>query len=256
MELKSILLNREQGSAQLLARAVDWLVQHPGALEGEPRGDTLDILRMTRPSMAGFARLADRLSQELPRGGVVDVLKRIRVEIEAVDRQLAARFALFAATLAPCRVVTLSWSSTVLAALFASRASVSEIHMLESWPGGEGFRAMEEAERFHDHVHLHSDEELALAAQQADVAIIGADTVFTDHAVLNKVLSKALAEACFDQNKPFYALASTWKFSPYSSEDYARSAGESRLFGIVPAAWITGLFTEARLVRGAGDRLP
>ncbi|MFH0952790.1 MAG: hypothetical protein V1873_00510 [Verrucomicrobiota bacterium] len=205
--------------------------------------------------MAGFAVLADRLEEQLQRAAVADVLRAIQTDLETADERVAQEFARLLKPMAPASLATLSRSSTVLSALSTARDLVREVHVLESWPGGEGRRLAEEAGRFHSRVILHPDQELELMADRADMGVIGADALFPDGAVRNKVLSAALAEALHSRRKPFYVLASTWKIEPYPPPARTVDTGDAQVFEVVPARLITAVVTEKGLASGARHRL-
>lgn len=205
--------------------------------------------------MAGFAVLADRLEKQLRRAAAADVLRVLQADLETVDERVAQEFARLVKPIAPASLATLSWSSTVLGVLSAARDLVRELHVLESWPGGEGRRLAQEAGQFHSRVILHPDQELELMADRADVGLIGADAVLPDGAVRNKVLSAALAEAFHSRRKPFYVLASTWKMASCPPSARAAETEDDQVFEVVPARWITAVVTERGLVSGARHRL-
>lgn len=256
-ELKNILLNTDEGAGHLLAKALDWMTAHPEALLGRALLDTLHVLRTTRPSMAAFAVLADRFEKHL-KGPSVDVpaiVRQIREDVRRANDRVADRFAAILSMNSDNKVVTLSWSSTVLAALFRASEQIREIHVLESWPGGEGIRMAQNAENFAVRVQLHLDEDLVTAAEQATVGVIGADTIFSDQSILNKVLSSSLAESLYYQEKPLYVLATSWKTSSLQAIDYQPAEQDVGVFEVVPSQWITAIVTEDGMLYGGGHHL-
>ena len=165
---------------------------------------------------------------------------------------MAENFALLIKAKAPVKLVTLSFSSSVLRALEVARASVAELLVLESCPGGEGRELARSASRFVRSVQLLPDRDLPLAVRASDLGIIGADTVFPDGSVLNKVLSAGLAELLNREQKPLYVLTTSWKFLPHPgatpspSGRYQLTKSEQERFEQVPSGQITAIITEQR----------
>ncbi|MBN1267956.1 MAG: hypothetical protein JXB04_00055 [Kiritimatiellae bacterium] len=247
MKLKDILRDREKGSGELLNDTVAWLERHPDTLDEMQIEFTLALLRKTRPAMAGFALLADRIESGLAECMTLsprEVLHDISRSIEIADRKLAARFVETLTARGPGRAVTLSYSSAVLKAVGAAGDLIPAVSVLESHPGGEGVRLYEVLSDAREGVSLVPDEKLSEAAGQADFGLIGADTVFSDGAVLNKVLSLKLAEELKRHKKPLYALATEWKRATGSSADYRPDAQDRELFEVVPSELITAIITD------------
>ncbi len=245
MELKEILQDRRSGAIEILKRAVNWLIEHPAALHREKREETLECLATERTSMSAFVRLAERLQQDPS----PDTLERVRAELQMSDSAIARNLIERIGCSASARVTTLSWSTTVLAAIRYATNCFSEIHVLESQPGGEGRRLADKLSHFHVHVRLHPDQELEEVAGQCDMGLIGADTVFADGAVVNKVLSAALAESLKKQGKPLYVLASRWKLNDRRSADFRIDSRDGELFEVVPADRIAGIVNEDGVIQ-------
>ncbi len=247
MELKDILLSHEHGAAELLKQAVEWIAKHPDCLAGANREGTLRVLSTTRHSMAGFAFLAEIIG-ETPDDKLPEALREIESDLATAEQRTAVQFARILRGGAKPSIATLSRSSSVLAALSAARDAVGEVHVLESRPGGEGRQLAEDAKKFLKEVSLHEDDKLEALALVADMGVIGADTVFEDGAVLNKVLSARLAEAFWKRGKPFYVLATTWKSASIPSTEYEPEGRDAPLFEVVPAKWITAIISEEGLL--------
>jgi translation initiation factor 2B subunit (eIF-2B alpha/beta/delta family) len=106
------------------------------------------------------------------------------------------------------RMLTISWSSSVVAALRLMRPA--SVLCMESQPGGEGRRAVAAIERF-CRADLIADDD-ALENVPADAVITGADAVTPD-AVINKMKTRVLAEAAASKRVPRYAIAGEAKFA-------------------------------------------
>jgi translation initiation factor eIF-2B subunit delta len=121
----------------------------------------------------------------------------VRETVRAARRHLPAR----------AEVLTLSYSSTVLAAL--SRRDL-RIVVAESLPGGEGRATARRLSRKGITARVVPDAMMAVAAHRVDCAVVGADAVTPD-TVINKVGTRLLALACRDAGIPCYVLADSSK---------------------------------------------
>ncbi len=245
--LVPLLLSREGGASELFCSAIDWLIRHPAAFSKEERQDTLEILRRTRPAMAVFAVLANRIEEALRETAInltEDVLRQLKRELEQAGGRMARNFVHLLRTRAPVKMVTLSLSSSVLRALEVARELVEELYVLESWPGGEGRETASRASSFLPSVHLLPDEDLPKAVRRSDLGVLGADAVLPGGAVVSKVLSARLAELLWQEQKPLCALATSWKFSR-SGTHYVLKDADRQLFEVVPADKITYIVSES-----------
>ena len=251
MELKDILLNRDEGAAALLGEAMVWLIGHPAALDERALTETLQALRETRPAMAGFSVLADLIEEGVELGAEpVELLQRIHRKYGTTDERQARVFAELLKDEPFTSVATLSWSTAVSYCLAELADQIPSARVLESNPGGEGKRMVETLRRKMEIVTLYPDEEIERVAEGAHFGVIGADTVFADGAVLNKVLSRRLAELLKENGKPFYVLASKWKLSSETSADFTPHPSDVGVFEIVSPDLITGIVTEDGLLDG------
>lgn len=244
MAMSDIMMDPDGGAAELLRRALAWLAEHPAELLGDRLDGTLALLRTGRPSMAGFVVLARRLAGHAPFRNEHDarvLLSRLDSELATSNARVAARAADWFHGRPPTSIVTLSWSSTVMSVFDACADRVRALHVLESRPGGEGGRTAEKAGSLLTRVTLHPDEELDRVADMADMGLIGADTLYADGSVLNKVLSRHLAARLAHGRKPLIVAASVWK----RSDGPPPAVPEEDLFEVVPAELITWIATEA-----------
>ena len=159
------------------------------------------LLIAGHPAMAPLWRLgSDVLSAPTPAEGARTFLGRLDADAEA-GRVLAGSL--------PPWVMTISWSSTVLATLRGARLGL--VSCMESLPGGEGRRMAEAVEEFARSRIVGDDEAIRLVPAAA--VVVGADAV-TPHGLVNKVKTRALAEAARAKGIPCYAVAGETKFVP------------------------------------------
>ena len=115
------------------------------------------------------------------------------------------------------RILTFSYSSSVLALLLAAHArqGVSTVFCTESRPMLEGHRLTRELAWAGIAVELGVDAALAMFTEHADMALVGADSV-TVGGVVNKLGTTSLALACRHTGIPCYVVADRYKWFPAS----------------------------------------
>lgn len=161
-------------------------------------------------------------------------------------------------------VITISESSTVeeIIRLAFAKGRVSRIILPESRPLLEGINMAEKLLKIGVAVTVIVDAALGFFCKEADLAIVGADTVQKDGSILHKVGTYPLALACYDLKKPFYVACDSLKFSKtftYNkpAEIVPKCASEiinpkkltgadirNVYFDITPAKYVTRLITE------------
>ncbi|WP_297499834.1 translation initiation factor IF-2B subunit alpha [Thermococcus sp.] len=157
-------------------------------------------------------------------------------------------------------IITHSFSSAVLSIL---RHAVEtgrhfRVVLTESAPDYEGMALARELEALGVSFEVITDSQLGLFARKATLALVGADTVTKDGAVINKAGTYPLALACHDAGVPFYVAAESFKFHPEKSSDeiellerpYSRQGYRMRnvLFDVTPWKLIRGIITELGII--------
>ncbi|EMA45308.1 NUDIX domain-containing protein [Halococcus saccharolyticus] len=222
--VETIETDTDHGSAWLSVRALEVLRDRAGVLAtsaaGEDEnGDWSDLetlaedLRTARPSMTVVANRINRTmatSSDDRTPGVIE-----RAATAGIDRAFEADEATVreAAARLDGTVLTLSRSGTVLDTL--RQATVEEVLVCESRPAREGVGV---AEALADDcpVTLAIDAAAAhlLAERAVDAVVAGADTVFADGSVLNKIGTRAVAVAAAHENVPVCVVAASDKIDP------------------------------------------
>jgi translation initiation factor eIF-2B subunit delta len=154
------------------------------------------------------------------------------------------------------RVITHSFSSAVLSILRHAYGAGKrfKVFLTESTPDYEGIALAQELEKVEIEFEVITDAQLGLFARRSTIALVGADTITRDGAVVNKAGTYLLALACHDSGVPFYASAESFKFHPeLSSADvellerpYSRQGYRVRnvLFDVTPWKYVRGIITE------------
>jgi translation initiation factor 2B subunit (eIF-2B alpha/beta/delta family)/8-oxo-dGTP pyrophosphatase MutT (NUDIX family) len=222
--VSTIRTDADHGSAWLSIRALEVLRDRAGALvttdddrsEEDGWSDLAALaedLRTARPSMTVVANRVNRAmvaASDDRTPAAVEHAARTEIEraFEADDgaaREGASRL--------DGTVLTLSRSGTVTAAL--RRAAVEELLVCESRPAREGVDVAEElADGTTTTLAIDAAAAHLLAERAVDAVVVGADTVFPDGSVLNKVGTRAVAVAATHENVPVYAVAASDKIDP------------------------------------------
>ena len=226
-ELEALAADRVSGAVALAARAIDMVL---AAVPGEQEDVAASLMRM-HPAIVTVANVGRLVAGGASREAL-GALRRSLVEGNAAIARELARFVPGGGV-----VVTLSDSSTVEAALGALQPR--RVLVLESRPGGEGAHF---AARVGGQVV--PDAAAGLAAEQADLAIVGVDAYDAAGAILHKLGTLPLALACRRFRKPFYAAGHTFKLAPVSVDRLLEAAGADAPFDVTPADLVTALVTE------------
>ena len=153
-------------------------------------------------------------------------------------------------------VITHSFSSAVLEVLRTARAKGISFRVIltESAPDYEGIALARELEGLGVGFEVITDAQLGLFARKATIALVGADNVTRDGAVVNKAGTYLLALACHDSGVPFYVATESFKLHPELKSDeveilerpYARQGYRVRnfLFDVTPWKYVRGIITE------------
>ena len=280
-KIEVIARDRRHGAAQLAGRAIEVLValcrrgraSTPHDLARQVITAGLRLARL-RPSMAPihnwsllFARQFNDLTrsvsslQELRRQGV-----HLGEEIRAQQQRLLRQQVECARSLlAACRsLVTLSYSSTVEAILRQALPRDATVTIAESRPLLEGRRLFTRLLESQPSLRMVTDAQLGLVAAHADLVLVGADSVLSDLAVVNKTGTYLAALAARAHQRGFYVAADTFKIqaapvSPTgllesrSGKEVWRRHGEACdniYFDITPGHLVSGFVTELGILDG------
>lgn len=255
--IDAVVGDTEHGSARVSIAALEVLRDEAAMLAGEGSWDQIASiagdLRSARSSMAVVRVRIDRVmaaaseerSPAAVRTAAIEHLRRAwRADAAAARR---------AADLVEGAVMfTLSRSDTVERALL--QGSPAAVSVAESRPGAEG-RALAEAIAADTPVTVVTDASIPAAVRDADLVLVGADTVFRNGDLLNKTGTLAAAVAADWAGVPFYAVTATDKITPEAEwtamggeEDGGESpAGVTELaptFERTPGPLVTAVLTE------------
>jgi translation initiation factor 2B subunit (eIF-2B alpha/beta/delta family) len=234
-----IAANRVPGGSAFARAAAELITLRAGTL---PESSSIDDVRRTvtevsrwvadtKPSMAvvrNVADLAQTVSAEVPvadAAGLKAALGRaLGAYIENSVRAIAA-LGDFARDLfhAGDTVLIHSYSASLEALLRSATADGTRFRLLvtESRPYRESRRLVEAIADSATEIVLYSDAAVCVAAEAADWALVGADSVFTDGSFANKTGSKPIALACRECETPLYVATELSKLYFGDSDDIA-----------------------------------
>jgi Initiation factor 2 subunit family len=189
--------DRRSGAATIAERAAVAIARM--RLDDAQRA--LNGLLTAHPSMAPLWRLASMVEESR---SPFEAVARF-VEALASDQAAPQK----ASDVLPETIITISYSSTVAEAIVLRRPAM--VVCMRSEPGGEGIRMATRISRWTRAEVMEDDDSLRLLPGEA--VLIGADAV-SPTGVVNKVKSRALAEAASVKGLPRYAVAGDLKFVP------------------------------------------
>ncbi len=149
-------------------------------------------------------------------------------------------------------VLTHSYSSNVRRAIELGKHAGRrfDVYVTESYPGLEGKQLAKDLVTAGITVRLIADSAAPTAVLASNLVLVGADSVLSDGAVVNKIGTKTLGECANTSHVPFYVVTESEKFSVPSllgeSVEYSDS-----LFDKTSAEHVTGIVTEKGTLRTA-----
>lgn len=246
---------RSRGGSWMARRAVEALLQvaGEGAATTEELIARLDeagrALASTRPAVGSISGAVGRLlaaahgQAHLP----PDELRRLVQEegeglIAARDRAARSIAIQLRPQLENAFVLTHSASATVREALLYTPPEHVVCTVSAPFEEGRAF-ARELAEAGLD-VELVEDADALEALERASLLLLGADTVYRDGALCNKVGTARLAWGATDLRVPTVVACEVLKLVPVDLADGPGLAGETRSFDITPPDYVDLIVTE------------
>ena len=219
--------DRTRGASELARRSLELLAD---AAQSLPAADAVELgkrlvalaaaLSVARPSMTPIQNLLRRWQGGLlfPAGLNLAVARRLAAEraeslLAASQRAVAECAAQTAKLLGPDQtVLTHSLSSTVVETCWLLKDTGLRMIVTESRPLEEGRQLAERLSAWNVPTTYITDAQMGLFVAQADVVLVGADSVLTDGAVVNKAGTCLLALAARDRGVPFHVCCESFKW--------------------------------------------
>jgi translation initiation factor 2B subunit (eIF-2B alpha/beta/delta family) len=229
-KIASIAADRTHGASYLAARAAETLLD-----AGPDIVDAARAIASAQPAMAALRSLAERVLSEPARAEAIcrEALERGMAAQQAAAER-ASHLILNGGT-----VLTHSRSATVeLAFDFARRTGKSfRVIATESLPLGEGAELARSLEEQSIPVTRIADAAVYRYMAEADVVLVGADTVTPAH-VINKIGTSLVALAAREHQIAMYVVCTTDK------RVSVETPVESEYFESTPRTLMSGIVTE------------
>jgi ribose 1,5-bisphosphate isomerase len=275
--VESVASDREHGASYLSMRALEVIRDRAGVLAHEKADAIVSrqelrrlarALASARPSMAVIENRIHGLMYGMGPDATPELVESAahRAIGEALDREKEAARAGSELVAGKC-VLTLSRSGTVEAALLGASPK-PRVVVAESRPGGEGVVVAEELAAKGVETSLVADSGIAAALRSlgVELVLVGADTVLSSGAVVNKVGTRLAALAARERGLPIFAVASTDKISSRGGAEVDDCApdevysGRAAIhvsnphFEATPARLLDGLVTERGMLQSLDVR--
>ncbi|MEP6909333.1 MAG: hypothetical protein ABI896_02740 [Actinomycetota bacterium] len=265
--------DREHGASWMARRAVETLLE-VSRDAAENCDDLVDCLvsagRELAESRPGVGAIAGATGRVLAAANAhryleLDELRQLIDEegkglLDGRERAAASIAIQLHERLAGSVVLTHSASATVREALLHTPPARAICTVSE--PIGEGRAFAEELRAEGLNVDLVEDADAAAALDDATLLLLGADTVFRDGTLNNKIGTTALAEAAAARQTPVIVACEIVKLAPIEAAAAPeQSEAERALFELTPPHLITEIVTEEGAVSSDGvgalvDRTP
>ena len=258
LELRS---DRRHGASWMARKAVEAIVEEAGPEAGSSEAllerlvEAGRELASSRPEIGAVRSALGRLVGAahaycfLPEAELRRLVEEQGRSLVAARERAAASIAiLLAERLEDAAVLTHSASATVREALL--RTPPAHVFCTVSAPLEEGIAFAEELRGAGLDVTLVPDEAGAAALDRASLLLLGADTVFRDGSLCNKIGTRLLADAAAERSVPVVVAAEALKLAPVDAADApVLDIEAATLFDLTPGRLVDLLATEEGCVR-------
>ncbi|MGZ4358690.1 MAG: hypothetical protein ACXVZW_02790 [Gaiellaceae bacterium] len=224
--------DRSHGASWMARRALEALLE--AVEEGADPLATARTLAVIRPAMGAIAGAVGRVvaSGLTPNQTIAEA----RALLDSRDRAAKAIAVLLRPSMGKT-IMTHSASATVREACLYTPPE--RLICTASEPGGEGRRLADELRAEGLSATLVEDAQAPEALRDAQLLLVGADTIFRNGAFVNKVGTLVLAEAAKQLGIPVFVAGETFKLAPFDPEP-----PEEDTFELIPAELVDMVVTE------------
>ena len=256
--VREIRSDRESGARQLALATLEALRSAAPDCSGEEFRACARELALARPMMAATQNaVAWAWSRYLDTGDAAEAVDDVIEAIQTAPDGMAAaaRRAVPTGTL-----MTYAYSSSVIELL--ARLKPRRVIVSETRPSHEGLRMARELVAQGISMTLITEAQMALFAQEADAAVVGAETILPEGDLINRIGTRLLALAAKDADVPLYSISETLKVAaPSEPVPFAPQEGQPKevcgekwlevrnvYYEMTPARLVTAYVTETGLL--------
>ncbi len=216
--IEEMKAERIRGASYLVERGAEAYLKLAHLLDGEELLSALKEMRneiiMVNPTMASLYNL----TRFIPLTDNPEFVKSKAEEFIKLGREAKREIGNIGSELIDENdvIITHSFSSAVLEIFRSAKMKGKHFRVIltESAPDYEGLALARELERLGIPFEIITDAQIGLFAGKATMALVGADNMTQDGAVINKAGTYLLALACHDRGIPFYVAAESFKIHP------------------------------------------
>ncbi len=249
---------RIRGASYLAERGAEAYLKAAELLEGEELLNALKELRseiiMVNPTMASLYNL----TRFIPLTDNPDFVKLKAEEFIKLSEEAKREIGNIGSELIDENevIITHSFSSAVLEIFkFAQMKGKSfRVILTESAPDYEGLALARELEKLGVPFEIITDAQIGIFTKRATMALVGADNMTRDGALINKSGTYLLALACYDSGIPFYVAAESFKIHPKLKAEEVKIVERKfkrnhllirgYVFDVTPWKYVRGVITE------------
>jgi translation initiation factor 2B subunit (eIF-2B alpha/beta/delta family) len=269
--LEDLRKDKSSGASELTNKALEVIETQLEKFE-EPNRDHKDVIQnlaeeiiKARPSMAPLINTIGFLINNLKAFSKKNLIQRIkdfREEREKREKELEESFNKFLARHKSTinKVMTISYSSTLLNEFLKHTDLDLEFYILESRPLFEGRRTAEKLSNYFD-TNLIVDAAMGYLIDKVDLIIFGVDSILKNGAIVNKIGTYPLSITGRNNGVMVYAITDSYKYNLRShfnkaikierkgpDEIYENSNLDLEIlnyyFDITPSEYLTGIISD------------
>ncbi|MFX1501025.1 MAG: translation initiation factor eIF-2B [Promethearchaeota archaeon] len=220
MEFKS---DKVSGANELVDKALEILkfqlkqITDPNEDIKKPIKDLVREIINSRPSMAPIINAMGFILHDLEiidKNKLLERIKNFSVDRTARFKALDTNFTDFLSIHCKphCKIMLISYSSTIVTLLLKNRNYNLEIYILESRPLLEGRKTAEILSQYFK-THLIVDTAMGSFIDEIDLVLIGIDSILYDGSIINKIGTYLLALLASTKNIEIYAVCDSFKYN-------------------------------------------
>ncbi|MFX1378771.1 MAG: translation initiation factor eIF-2B [Promethearchaeota archaeon] len=222
-KLSELRTDNSSGASELVFKALE-IVRSQLELVEDPNGNIKDLIIDlakkiidSRPTMAPLINTIGYIIQNsipLNKNAIMESLSQFETDRISRNKALEENFHEFLNLNAKshCRLMLISYSSTIINLLKKFNKFNLELYVLESRPLFEGRKTAEILSKYYK-THLIIDAAIGKFIDQLDLVLIGVDSILKDGSIINKIGSHPLALLAKIYKKKVYAICDSFKYN-------------------------------------------